>query len=163
MANWFETVTKTLADDKLSRRQAMKKAAGVTAAVAMASLVPAGEAFAATPDRGHKCSNPGTCSGTAFTNCQKKLNPQLNCYCFQKIGSTNGVCGCNSFCSSLTACSSQSGCPSGFACISNNGCGCTTGVCIAKCNSTCVLQQNGAGRTAARGAFLFAHLPETRA
>lgn len=149
MANWFETVTKTLADDKLSRRQAMKKAAGITAAVAMAAAIPAGEAFAAvTPDH-HKCSNPGTCSTGGFTNCQKKLNPGLNCYCFEHIGKTTGVCGCNSYCSSLTTCTSQSQCGTGYACISNTGCGCTTGVCIPKCNSTCVLASNGAGRTAA--------------
>ncbi len=147
MANWFETITKTLADDKLSRRQAMKKAAGVTAAVAMASLIPAGEAFAATPDS-EKCGKPGTCS-SPFTNCKIKKYNNTNCYCFEKIGSTAGVCGCNSYCASSPPCTSQSSCASGYACISNTGCGCTTGLCVPKCNSTCILQSNGAGRTAA--------------
>lgn len=152
MANWFETVTKTLGDDKLSRRQAMKKVAGVTAAVALAAVIPAGEAFAATPDKkkhGNFCKNPGTCSGSPFNNCETKKNPGLNCYCFQRIGKTSGACGCNSYCSSLTACSSQSGCSKGMSCVSNNGCGCTTGVCIQNCTKTCVLASNGAGRTAA--------------
>lgn len=149
MANWFETITKTLADDKLSRRQAMKKAAGITAAVAMAAAIPAGEAFAATPDHGMwYCPTPGTCS-TPFNNCDKKRNPQLNCYCFQHYGKTTGVCGCNTYCSSAQVCSSQSQCASGYACIGNTGCGCTSGVCVQKCNSTCVLSSNGAGRTAA--------------
>ncbi|MEO8970986.1 MAG: hypothetical protein ABI406_05210 [Ktedonobacteraceae bacterium] len=147
MANWFETITKTLADDKLSRRQAMKKAAGITAAVAMAAAIPAGEAFAASPDK--KCPAPGTCSGGAFVNCEKKKNPGLNCFCFEKIGTTSGVCGCNTFCASAPVCTSQAGCASGFSCISNTGCGCTTGLCVQKCTSTCVLSSNGAGRTAA--------------
>lgn len=148
MANWFETITKTLADDKLSRRQAMKKAAGITAAVAMAAAIPAGEAFAATPDT-EKCANPGTCSGASFHNCKIKKYNNTNCYCFEKIGTSNGVCGCNSYCASQPVCSSQSGCASGYACISNTGCGCTTGLCVQKCNSTCILASNGAGRTAA--------------
>jgi len=149
MANWFETITKTLADDKLSRRQAMKKAAGITAAVAMAAAIPAGEAFAASPDVvKHKCPNPGTCS-TTFNNCRLKEFNNTNCFCFEKIGSTAGVCACNTFCSSAPICGSQSDCASGYSCISNTGCGCTTGVCVQKCTSTCVLQANGAGRTAA--------------
>ncbi|MHB8599050.1 MAG: hypothetical protein ACYDER_19835 [Ktedonobacteraceae bacterium] len=147
MANWFETITKTLADEKLSRRQAMKKAAGITAAVAMAAAIPAGEAFAATPDK-FSCPAPGTCS-TPFNNCEKKKNPGLNCYCFEHIGKTTGVCGCNTYCSSAPVCSSQSGCASGYACVSNTGCGCSTGLCIQKCTKTCVLSSNGAGRTAA--------------
>jgi hypothetical protein len=149
MANWFETITKTLADDKLSRRQAMKKAAGITAAVAMAAAIPAGEAFAATPDTlKYSCKNPGTCSST-FNNCRLNEFGNTNCYCFEHIGKTTGVCGCNSYCSSLTACASQSDCGTGYSCISNTGCGCTTGLCIPKCTKTCVLASNGAGRTAA--------------
>ena len=150
MANWFETVTKTLADDKLSRRQAMKKAAGVTAAVALAAVVPAGEAFAATPDAGkYSCKNPLTCSSSNTKNCDFGKFGNSNCYCFQHIGKTTGVCGCNSYCSSLTTCASQSDCGAGYSCISNTGCGCTTGVCIPKCTKTCILASNGAGRTAA--------------
>ncbi len=149
MANWFETITKTLADDKLSRRSAMKKAAGVTAAAALAAVIPAGEAFAATPDKGHSCKNPGTCSGPPFSNCGLKKWNNTNCYCFEKIGSTAGSCGCNTYCASAPPCSSQSNCASGYVCISNTGCGCTTGVCVQKCTKTCVLASNGAGRTAA--------------
>ncbi len=66
MTNWFESITKTLGDDKLSRRQMVKKAAGITATAALASLLPTGEALAATPDRGHHCKYPGNCSGGAF-------------------------------------------------------------------------------------------------
>ena len=150
MANWFETITKTLADDKLSRRQAMKKAAGITAAVAMAAAIPAGEAFAATPDNGkYTCKAPGTCSGAPFNNCYLKKYNNTNCFCFEHINKTTGVCGCNSYCASSAPCSSQADCASGYACISNTGCGCTTGLCVPKCTSTCILQANGAGRTAA--------------
>src|SRR5579859_3403586 len=103
MANWFESITKTMADDKLSRRQAMKKAVGVTAAAALASLIPMGDAFAATSDRGgHYCKYPSCCSCVDFPNCQLKKYGNTNCYCFQKLGSTTGVCACNSYCPSLS-------------------------------------------------------------
>jgi len=143
MANWFETVTKTLADDKLSRRSAMKKAAGAVAAVALAAIIP-GEAFASTD----VACTPGSCSTGGFTNCGKQGNP--NCYCFQKLTKkgVHGVCGCNSYCSSLTPCSSQT-CGKGYACITNTGCGCTTGLCIQRCTKTCVLASDRSGRTAA--------------
>ena len=143
MANWFETVTKTLADDKLSRRSAMKKAAGAVAAVALASIIP-GEAFAATD----AACVPGTCSGGSFTNCGKQGNP--NCYCFEKLTSkgTKGVCGCNTYCASAPPCSGQT-CGKGYVCITSTGCGCTTGLCVQKCTKTCVLASDRAGRTAA--------------
>lgn len=143
MANWFESVTKTLADGKLTRRGAMKTAAGITAAAALASLIP-GEAFAAShPDT---CT-PGTCS-TTFAACGH--NKFGNCFCFEKIGKKHlGQCGCNSFCASVSTCSNTSQCPSGSVCITNTGCGCTTGVCIPKCNKTCQLDSSRSGRTAA--------------
>lgn len=148
MANWFEAVTKTLADDKLSRRQMVTKMAGVTTATALALLVPADEAFAAISDRGgHYCYPPGTCS-SIFLNCQIKKYGNYNCYCLEKIGTITGVCTCNTYCASAPICSSQSDCASGYACTSNNGCGCTTGLCLQKCTKTCVLAPNGAGRTA---------------
>ena len=142
MANWFETVTKTLADDKLSRRSAMKKAAGAVAAVALASIIP-GEAFAASDNT--TCT-PGNCSQGGFTNC----GVNSNCYCFQKLTprGVRGVCGCNTYCASAQPCSGQT-CPKGYVCITNTGCGCTTGLCVHKCNKTCVLSSDRAGRTAA--------------
>lgn len=145
MANWFESVTKTLADGKLSRRGAMKTAAGITAAAALASLIP-GQAFAASLGAGkNACSSPGSCS-TPFSNC--RTNP--NCYCFTHFNTKrNGVCGCNTYCSSAQTCANQAGCPTGYFCITSTGCGCTTGVCVHKCNNTCVLDSSRSGRTAA--------------
>ena len=150
MANWFESIAKTLADDKLSRRQVVRKAAGVTVAVAVAAIVPTGEAFAAIPEKGgHYCKVPSNCSNPDGQLCQLKKYANYNCYCFQKIGTTTGVCGCNSYCASVPPCSSQANCASGYVCITNTGCGCTIGVCVQKCNKTCTLAANGAGRTAA--------------
>jgi len=143
MANWFENVTKTLADEKLSRRKAMKTAVGITAAAALAAIIP-GEAFAAA-NVPLSCT-PGTCS-TSFSNCGTSHNP--NCYCFEKIGTSTGVCGCNAYCASAKPCSTQSQCPIHHFCISNTGCGCTTGLCIRKCTSTCILHADRSGRTAA--------------
>jgi hypothetical protein len=150
MANWFENITKTLADGKLSRRQMMTKMAGFTTATALAALIPAGEAFAATPDkRSHSCKYPGCCSCDQFMNCDLKKYGNTNCYCFQKLGPYPGVCGCNTYCSSLIECIDQASCPTGYTCITSTGCGCTQGFCIQKCNKTCTLASNGAGRTAA--------------
>ena len=149
MTNWFESITKTLADDKLSRRQMMTKVAGFTAAAALAALIPADEAFAAISDRGHQCKYTSCCTCVDSPNCELKKYGNYNCYCFQKLGSTSGVCACNSYCSSITSCTNQANCPTGFACVTNTACGCTQGFCIQKCNSTCTLGSNGAGRTAA--------------
>src|SRR5579863_3084568 len=38
-----------------------------------------------------------------------------------------------------------------YACISNTGCGCTTGLCVQKCNKCCTLSSAHAGRMAAPG------------
>jgi hypothetical protein len=147
MANWFETVTKTLGDSKLTRRQAMKTAAGVAAAAALAAVIP-GEAFADTSWNHHRqhgaCKNPGTCS-TSFNNCTKNSN----CYCFERINSTKGACACNTYCASAPPCTSQANCAKGYVCISNTGCGCSVGLCVQACTKTCVLDVNRSGRTAA--------------
>jgi hypothetical protein len=147
MANWFETVTKTLGDEKLSRRKAMKTAVGVAAAAALAAVIP-GEAFAAEKKKHHKnhhaCKNPGTCS-SPFSNC----GTNSNCYCFENYGSTKGTCGCNSYCASIAPCTKNSDCGKGNVCIGNTGCGCTSGFCIPVCNKTCVLDASRSGRTAA--------------
>jgi len=142
MANWFESVTKTLADDKLSRRSAFRKAAGTVAGVALASLVP-GSALA-NSDAG-KCKTHGSCSTGGYTNCLKK---NTNCFCFQ---STEGkaVCGCNTYCASAPPCSNSKACGAGKFCLTNSGCGCSTGLCVQKCNKTCILKSDRAGRTAA--------------
>ncbi|MHB8599054.1 MAG: hypothetical protein ACYDER_19855 [Ktedonobacteraceae bacterium] len=69
MTNWFESITKTLADEKLSRRQMMTKVARFTTTIALAAILPAGEAFAATSDRGgHYCKYPSCCSCGEFPN-----------------------------------------------------------------------------------------------
>lgn len=143
MANWFEDLTKTLADDKLRRRQAIRRISGIVVGAALASWLP-GEAFAASEQK-HRCSPYGTCSST-FANCG--INKYNNCYCFQKLGSTKGVCGCNSYCDDQF-CNNQAQCQAGYVCITNTGCGCTVGVCIPKCTKTCQLDSNRSGRTAA--------------
>jgi hypothetical protein len=145
MANWFDDLTKTLADDKLRRRQAIRRISGIVAGAALASWLP-GQAFAASVQK-HRCGPPGTCSGFTVSCGINKYN---NCYCFRRLNSSiYGVCGCNSYCSSTTPCTSQAQCPAGYACITSNGCGCTSGTCIQKCTKTCQLDPNRSGRTAA--------------
>src|SRR5579872_1411129 len=99
MADWFGDLTKTLADSTLPRRQAIRRISGVVAGAALASWLP-GQAFAASEQK-HRCSPYGTCSSN-FPNCG--INKYNNCYCFQKIGSAKGVCGCNTYCSSFAPC-----------------------------------------------------------
>src|SRR5712692_5324975 len=141
MANWFENVTKTLADDKLSRRKAIRKAAGAAAGIALAAFIP-GEAFAASPDNcpGGNCSiGFPACGGNQFGNC----------FCFTKHGTgiRSAQCGCNAFCSQLQSCVHSSDCPSGSFCAYSTGCDCSgaTGICIHKCTSTCQLSGAHAG------------------
>jgi len=40
MASWFEDVTKTLADEKIGRRTALRRVAGTVAGAALASAIP---------------------------------------------------------------------------------------------------------------------------
>src|SRR5258708_37031773 len=100
MANWFEDLSRTLADDTLSRRQVVRRIAGTVVGVAFAFWFPE-QALA----NHHQCSNPGNACGVPeFTNCEN--NP--HCFCFQRIdhGSGKGVCGCsaNPDCSSYKPC-----------------------------------------------------------
>ncbi len=40
MAKWFEDLTKTMADEKLPRREVIRRLAGSVAGIALASLLP---------------------------------------------------------------------------------------------------------------------------
>ncbi|MHB8599904.1 MAG: hypothetical protein ACYDER_24235 [Ktedonobacteraceae bacterium] len=155
MTEQFKNLTKALAHDTLSRREVMRTMAGAIAGMTLASWFP-GTALAQS-EHTHTCKNPGTCSNS-FPNCELKRYHNTNCYCFQQINSTRGVCCCNTYCSCDASdasgilpcgCLSQSNCPSGYFCISNTGCGCTSGLCLQKCNSTCTLSGKQSGRTAA--------------
>jgi hypothetical protein len=154
MTDWFNNLTKSLADETLPRRQAIRRIAGLLAGGVLASGVP-GQVFAQdTSKHRHTCQNPGTCSNTTFPQCGH--NEYGNCYCFQRIGTQKGVCACNTYCNCDSQdgrcfgfCTKQSDCGRGFVCISNTGCGCTTGFCVQLCTKTCQLQANRTGRTAA--------------
>ena len=145
MSNWFEDLTKTLANETLPRRQAIRRISGTVAGFVLASWLP-GQAFASS-NQNHHCGPPvGSCMGT-FPSCG--INKYNNCYCFQKMGTPfGGVCGCNSYCSSLPFCTANAQCPKGYGCVTNTGCACTGGICILKCTRTCQFPSNGAGRTA---------------
>lgn len=148
MANWFEDVTKTLADEKIGRRTALRRVGGTVAGVALAGAIP-GMALAKTNKH---CPVGGNCT-VGFTNCQKNSN--TNCFCFTDT-SGKAVCGCNEYCSQASSCATDKDCGKGNKCITANGCtgcGTSTGVCIANCqkkkNKNCVLG-SGRGTTAAR-------------
>lgn len=129
MTHWLEDLTKTMADDKLPRRQAMRRIAGSVTGVALASLLP-GQVLAKTNHLKKTCSTPCGCSICDFNNC----NVNNNCYCFFEL-SGKGGCGCNSFCSQSPTCSCTSKCPKGSFCAVETGCNCGTssGVCIPYC------------------------------
>lgn len=143
MSDWFDTLTKTLAHNTLSRRQAIGRIFGATAGIVLASWFP-GQASASSEQNYH-CSPFGSCNGS-YVNCGS--NKYNNCYCFQQMSTFSGVCACNSSCSSTTSCTATAQCPAGYACITNTGCTCTSGVCIHKCTQTCKLDSRGTGRTA---------------
>ncbi len=149
MANWLEDLTKMVADDKLTRRQAVGRIAGVVAGATLATWLPE-QAQATNLPWKKQCSLGGTCD-IGFPGCDGNPNP--NCWCFTSTEGTP-ACGCNSYCSQTPNCSISSQCKKGYVCITANGCtGCGTlfGVCIAKCKSkhkNCQLG-NGHGMTAA--------------
>jgi len=148
MANWFEDVTKTLADEKIGRRTAMRRVGGTVAGVALAGAIPG---LALAKKNKHCPGGPGNCTNFNFTNCVG--NPNTNCFCFEKLGG-KAVCACNSYCSQVPACSGSSKCKRGSSCIVSTGCNCSNsqGVCIANCkgkNKNCILG-SGHGQTAAR-------------
>jgi hypothetical protein len=148
MVHWFEDLTKTVADDKLPRRQAIRRIAGSVTGIALASLLP-GQVWARADHLKKTCSTPcKDCSGGCdFNNC----NGNNNCYCFFEL-SGKGGCGCNSFCSQVPTCSGSSKCPKGTFCVVETGCNCgsSSGVCIPYCvgkNKNCQLG-SGHGPTA---------------
>ncbi|MEO8972264.1 MAG: hypothetical protein ABI406_11775 [Ktedonobacteraceae bacterium] len=152
MAEQFENLTRSLANGTLSRRKVMRTMAGAIAGMTLASWFP-GTAWA-EGEHTHTCKQYGTCS-TNFSNCELNRYHNTNCYCFQQIGTNRGVCCCDTYCNCDASsdqpcgCISQSGCPTGYFCITNVGCGCSTGFCLQKCNSTCTLSAKQSGRTAA--------------
>lgn len=158
MANWFEDLTKTLADDKISRRTALQRAAGSIAGVALASLFPRVVLASGPSKKNLKCYPPGECPNggncsVGFTNCAN--NPNTNCYCFTELGGP-GVCGCNTYCSQAQTCGYSTQCPKGSVCIAANGCsgcGSSSGICVPVCtgpNANCQLgSSQHAGPTAA--------------
>ncbi len=134
MANWFDQVTKTLADKKLDRRQAMKTIAGTVAGVAIAGYLPE---TALAKKFGCSVQSCGT-----YTNCPKNSN--TNCFCFANIKG-KADCGCDYLCGSAKNCTKNSDCGKGSYC-SITCCG--TMDCIQKCNKTCTLGSAHAGKTA---------------
>ncbi len=152
MAHWFENLTKTVADEKLSRRQAVGRIAGVVAGATLAAWLP--EQVLAKDIRWKKMCPHGGCGCTCgFTNCDG--NPNTNCFCFQDINGMGG-CGCNTYCSQVKSCTQSMHCPRGTFCAINNGCdgcGSSIGVCLVKCagkNKNCQLSGTHSGATAAR-------------
>jgi len=132
MANWFEDMTKTLADEKLSRRQTLRRIAGSTAGIALASWLP-GQALAKShPNAKGACGNPATCGGT-FSPC----GHNKNCFCFLN-SQGKGTCGCivNICNKNEKQCKSNADCPSGSFCAKKTCCP-HKNVCIPKCGKTC--------------------------
>lgn len=147
MANWFEDISKTMADEKIGRRTAIRRVAGTVAGAALASAIP-GVALA---KKSQACPGGGGNCSIGFVNC--KNNPNTNCFCYSGTQGSAGHCGCNGFCSQLPTCTKNSNCAKSAFCSFFNGCNCNggTGVCITKCagkNKNCQLG-SGHGATAA--------------
>jgi hypothetical protein len=133
MANWFEDVTKNVADEKLSRRQAIRRAASSIAGLALASWIP-GQALAKSHpySKSGACNNPATCGGT-FSPC----GHNKNCFCFLN-SQGKGTCGCivNICNNSEKACHTDKDCPGGSFCATQTCCP-HKNVCLPKCGKTC--------------------------
>lgn len=148
MSDWFHDITKTLADNTLSRREAVKKIAVTIAGTALASWFPgialARSQFGKCPD----CIPNGCNSCSCFTGGCSHNN---NCLCLFKLDSQEEwLCGCIEYCASAKPCTRQSDCGKGSFCSTNNGCACPpNGICVQKCTKTCHLAAEGVGRTTA--------------
>lgn len=134
MSNWFDDLTKTLADEKLTRRRVIFGAMGIIAGATFATVMPRSLVSAKPEARARKyasgsCPSVGSCAGGNF-NCVG--NPNANCYCFQDM-SGSAVCGCNTNCSGIVACSTDTDCGAGYACVTNTMCSCNSGVCVPLC------------------------------
>ena len=144
MSNWFEGLTKTLADETLSRRLALQRIASSAVGGALALWLP--EAAFAQTRHNYACNMPGNCNGQPYPNC----NPlNANCYCFTELTTGKGKCGCNMYCDGFYGCTNNSQCTKGWFCATQIGCACTSGWCIQYCNKTCRLSTSGSGKTAA--------------
>lgn len=131
MPNWFEDLTKTVADETIGRRTAMRRIAGGIAGVVLASGVP-GLALASQKP----CTTGGSCP-TGFKRCPGNKNP--NCLCYQRAKGLSPQCGCNHSCSNLVFCTTDASCgvPGQF-CAYNTCCNPppNMGICIAACAGT---------------------------
>ncbi len=145
MADWFEDFTKTIADDKLTRRQAVGSIAGVVAGATIAVWLPE-QVLAKTIPWKKQCPNGSTCE-TPVMFCNG--NPNTNCFCLTGMFSSEprGFCGRNSYCSQLSTCINQSDCRRGTVCSYYNACNCqgTSGVCITACKGKHKNCQLGSG------------------
>lgn len=129
VTNWFEDFTKTLGDDKMGRRTAIRRVAGTVAGIAIASALP-GSLQARTSKH---CPSGGCSCG--ISDCQNCVGiSNTNCFCWYSI-SGKAVCFCNSYCSQLSSCSKSSKCSKGYVCIVSTGCNCSysQGVCVPNC------------------------------
>ncbi|HZU70301.1 MAG TPA: hypothetical protein VFA09_23730 [Ktedonobacteraceae bacterium] len=143
MANWFEDLSRTVADEKIGRRTAIRRITAGVAGIAVAAGIP-GIALA----KSKACPGGGGVCGT-YVNCANNSN--TNCFCFTNA-SNKAFCGCSQFCSQLQACSSNHDCPKGSFCAINTCCASPSpNVCTVKCkgkNKNCQLG-SGHGTTSA--------------
>jgi hypothetical protein len=153
MAQWFEDLTKIIADEKMGRRSAIRHVAGTIAGIVGASAIP----NIALARQTEKCTCGNSCSGECGNGGNCPGNPNPNCYCFIQLGG-GFACGCNSYCSQTPTCANSSQCKKGFVCITFNGCtSCQgyTGVCVARCRGKHKNCQLGSGHgTTAAGPML---------
>lgn len=140
MADWFEDLSKIMADEQMGRRTAMRRVASTLAGGALASLLP--ELALA---RRKSCQVGGTCS-TGFQNCPG--NPNSNCYCLTDI-TGKVACICDQPCG--LSCAGNPVCGKGAVCVVNvpcTDCGSATGVCMCKCvrkHKNCTYGGNSCG------------------
>ncbi len=133
MANWFDDLSRRMADEKLPRRAIMRKIAGSVVGMTLAFLLP-GQALAKANALSRHCTTPcnGCTQSCDFDNC----NGNFNCYCFFRNGTAAlGGCGCNILCSQGQPCTSSSQCPGGSFCATQTACTCnaTSGICVPFC------------------------------
>jgi hypothetical protein len=147
MNDWFDDITRTLADDTLSRRQIVRKVASTMAGVALAAFLPADVLAKRKHGRCPYVDKTGVGGPTCFAG-EPGCSGNQNCYSFMDISLKADWCGCNEYCSTAKPCTSDKTCAKGYFCSGCTGCG-QAGICVQCCNKTCTLSSSHAGRTAA--------------
>jgi hypothetical protein len=152
----FDELARALAENSISRRQALKWAGYGVLGAALSSIGFAATAEALTRRQRRGCRRKGGtplergnchCAFNCFSSDPERFHCQddPNCYCGETREHRGFCANLNLVCFSLPTCSSSSQCPSGYKCMVDTCCGEPT--CFPACGLTAAGSSAVSGRT----------------